>query len=139
MENGDFSLQFLDYLAFFGYFAVLSLVGYLAGRKKGKDASDYFLAGRSLPWYIAANISTEYFIGLIGAAVIYGICVASGEWSTVVAFSFLIWLFIPYLFSSKVYTAPEFLEKRFNFPMRMLFASVTLVVNVVAFLGPVIY
>ena len=74
----------------------------MAGRKKGKDASDYFLAGRSLSWYtvgssyIAANISTEHFIGLIGAAVIYGICVATGEWSTVVAFSFLIWLFIFY-------------------------------------------
>ncbi|MBK1879174.1 SLC5 family protein [Pelagicoccus mobilis] len=144
MES-TFELHLLDYIAFFGYFALLSLIGYLAGRKKSKDASDYFLAGRSLPWYtvgssyIAANISTEHFIGLIGSAVIYGICVATGEWSTVIAFTFLIWLFIPYLFSSKVYTAPEFLEKRFNFPMRVTFAAVTLIINVVAFLGPVIY
>jgi SSS family solute:Na+ symporter len=145
MEKTDSVLQFLDYVAFFGYFICLSIIGYLAGRKKSKSAADYFLAGRSLPWYvvgssyIAANISTEHFIGLIGAAVIYGLCVATGEWSTVIAFTFLIWLFIPYLFSSKVYTAPEFLEKRFNRPMRNIFAGVTLLVNVVAFLGPVIY
>ena len=138
-------LQPADFVAFFGYFIALALIGWWAGRKKDKSAADYFLAGRSLPWYvvgssyIAANISTEHFIGLIGAAVIYGICVATGEWSTVIAFSFLIWLYIPYLLNSKIYTAPEFLEKRFNTSMRTTFATVTLVVNVVAFLGPVIY
>lgn len=140
-----FSLHALDYVAFFGYFVALSLIGYFAGRKKDKDAADYFLAGRSLPWYvvgssyIAANISTEHFIGLIGAAMIYGICAATGEWSTVIAFTFLIWLYIPYLLTSKVYTAPEFLEKRFNKPMRTIFAAVTILVNIAAFLGPVIY
>ena len=141
-----FELNWLDYVSFFGYFLALSLIGFFAGRRKRDETSaDYFLAGRSLPWYvvgssyIAANISTEHFIGLIGAAVIYGICVATGEWSTVIAFTFLIWIFIPYLMRSKVYTAPEFLEKRFNPTMRFLFAGVTLVVNVVAFMGPVIY
>ena len=143
--SGVLDLTWQDGVAFFGYFAMLSLIGYLAGRKKQQDAADYFLAGRSLPWYvvgssyIAANISTEHFIGLIGASVIYGICVATGEWSSVIAFSFLIWLYVPFLLNSKVYTAPEFLEKRFNKPMRSLFAAVTLIVNVVAFLGPVIY
>jgi SSS family solute:Na+ symporter len=140
-----FTMSPWDYVAFFGYFAGLCVIGYFAGRKKDKTPADYFLAGRSLSWYVvgssyvAANISTEHFIGLIGAAVIYGICVATGEWSTVIAFSFLIWVFIPYLLTSKVYTAPEFLEKRFNKSMRFIFASVTLLVNVVAFMGPVIY
>ncbi|MDQ8197978.1 hypothetical protein QEH56_07455 [Pelagicoccus enzymogenes] len=144
MEH-TFELHVLDYVSFFGYFVALSFIGYIAGKNKSEDAADYFLAGRSLPWYvvgssyIAANISTEHFIGLIGAAVIYGISVATGEWSTVIAFSFLIWLYIPYLLTSKVYTAPEFLEKRFNKPMRTLFAGVTLAINVFAFLGPVIY
>ncbi len=144
-QIGTLDLAWQDIAAFFGYFILLSIIGYIAGKKKKEDAADYFLAGRSLPWYvvgssyIAANISTEHFIGLIGAAVIYGICVATGEWSTVVAFTFLIWLYVPFLLSSKVYTGPEFLEKRFNKPMRTLFAAVTLIVNVMAFLGPVIY
>ncbi len=118
MENTVFLLSFWDYVAFFGYLVILSFIGYWYGRKKNDNSSDYFLAGRTLPWYvvgssyIAANISTEHFIGLIGAAVIYGISVATGEWSTVIAFTFLIWLFIPYLLSSKVYTTPEYLELR---------------------------
>ena len=96
-----FELSFWDYIAFFGYFFLLSFIGYWFGRKKDESSSDFFLAGRTLPWYvvgssyIAANISTEHFIGLIGAAVIYGISVATGEWSTVIAFTFLIWLFVP--------------------------------------------
>lgn len=145
MENSIFSLSFWDYIAFFGYFVILSFIGYWYGRKKNSNSSDYFLAGRTLPWYvvgssyIAANISTEHFIGLIGAAVIYGISVATGEWSTVIAFTFLIWLFIPYLLTSKVYTTPEYLEKRFNKKTRLIFAMVSILANIFAFMGPVIY
>ena len=145
MENSIFSLSFWDYIAFFGYFVILIFIGYWYGRKKNSNSSDYFLAGRTLPWYvvgssyIAANISTEHFIGLIGAAVIYGISVATGEWSTVIAFTFLIWLFIPYLLTSKVYTTPEYLEKRFNKKTRLIFAMVSILANIFAFMGPVIY
>ena len=145
MENSIFSLSFWDYIAFFGYFVIFSFIGYWYGRKKNSNSSDYFLAGRTLRWYvvgssyIAANISTEHFIGLIGAAVIYGISVATGEWSTVIAFTFLIWLFIPYLLTSKVYTTPEYLEKRFNKKTRLIFAMVSILANIFAFMGPVIY
>ena len=145
MENSIFALSFWDYFAFFGYFIILSFIGYWYGRKKNENSSDYFLAGRTLPWYvvgssyIAANISTEHFIGLIGAAVIYGISVATGEWSTVIAFTFLIWLFVPYLLTSKVYTTPEYLERRFNKKTRFIFAIVSVLANVFAFMGPVIY
>ena len=145
MENSIFVLSFWDYFAFFGYFVILSFIGYWYGRKKNENSSDYFLAGRTLPWYvvgssyIAANISTEHFIGLIGAAVIYGISVATGEWSTVIAFTFLIWLFVPYLLTSKVYTTPEYLERRFNKKTRIIFAVVSVLANVFAFMGPVIY
>ncbi len=145
MENQTFALENWDYIAFFGYFVILSFIGYWHGRKKSKTSTEYFLAGRTLPWYvvgssfIAANISTEHFIGLIGAAVIYGISVATGEWSTVIAFTFLIWLFIPYLLTSKVLTTPEYLEKRFSKEIRQIFAAVSILANVFAFMGPVIY
>lgn len=145
MTEQLFNFTFWDYFAFFAYFLLLSAIGWWYGRKKSKDSSEYFLAGRSLPWYvvgssyIAANISTEHFIGLIGAAVIYGISVATGEWSTVIAFTFLIWLFIPYLLTSKVLTTPEYLEKRFSKKIRSIFAGISILANVFAFMGPVIY
>ncbi len=138
-------LHILDFVSFFGYFLLLSFIGWYVGKSKKQSASDYFLAGKTLPWYvvgssyIAANISTEHFLGMIGAAVLYGVVVATPEWSSVVAFSFLIWLFIPFLLGSKVYTTPEFLEKRFNKEIRLLFALITLVANVTAFMAPVIY
>lgn len=147
--NEIISLQPFDWITFAVYFLALSCIGYLAGRRKKsqgeQNAEGYFLAGRSLPWYvvgssyIAANISTEHFIGLIGAAYIYGICVATGEWSTVIAFMFMVWIFIPFLLTAKVFTAPEFLEKRFNIEMRVFFAAVTIIANIFAFLAPVIY
>lgn len=77
-----FPLQFVNYLAFTAFFVVLSAIGYWAGRRERASAQEYFLAGKRLPWYviggsfIASNISTEHFIGMIGAAVVYGICVA---------------------------------------------------------------
>ncbi len=138
-------LQVLDFIAFILYFVMLCLVGWIAGRQKKEVSSDYFLAGKSLPWYvvgssyIAANISTEHFLGMIGAAVLYGIVVATPEWSSIIAFSFLIMIFIPFLLTTKVYTTPEFLEKRFNSKIRILFASITIIANISAFMAPVIY
>ena len=140
-----FRLQFLDYLAFGAYFVILSYIGFRAGRKEKTSSADYFLAGRSLPWYvvggsfIASNISTEHFIGMIGAAFVYGICVSTYEWMNIHSFSMLIWLFIPFLLAAKVFTIPEFLEKRFNSFLRRSFAVVTIISNVVAFLAAVLY
>lgn len=143
--NNAVTLGALDYIVFAAYIIALCSVGWWAGRRQADDNTGFFLADKSLPWYvigssyIAANISTEHFIGLLGSSVIYGICMATGEWSSVIAFSFLIWLFIPFLLSAKVFTAPEFLERRFTPAMRLFFASVTVIVNVLGFLAPMIY
>ncbi len=134
-----------DYIAFIGFFVVLSLVGYLAGRNEQQSKEDYFLAGRKLPWYvvgfsfIASNISSEHFIGMIGAAYIYGICISMASWMNILSFSFLVWLFIPFLLSAKVFTTPEYLEYRFSRTMRQLFAIITVATNILAFLAAVLY
>jgi SSS family solute:Na+ symporter len=144
-DYGSFELHLLDYLAFGVYFAGLCLIGYWFGRKKQQDSADYFLAGRTLPWYvvgssfIASNISSEHFIGMIGAAFIYGIAPAMFEWANVATFTLLIWFFIPFLLAARVFSTPEFLEKRFNPTIRQLFAYVTVISNVVAFLAAVLY
>jgi SSS family solute:Na+ symporter len=141
----SFHLNALDYTAFIAYVIVLSAIGWWAGRKEKLDADDYFLAGRTLPWYvvggsfIASNISSEHFIGMVGAATVYGICVAMAEWGNVLSFSLLIWFFIPFLLASRVFTAPEFMERRFHPILRQFFAFLTIVTNVVAFLAAVLY
>ncbi len=134
-----------DYIAFIGFFVVLSLVGYFAGRNEQQSKEDYFLAGRKLPWYvvgfsfIASNISSEHFIGMIGAAYIYGICISMSSWLNILSFSFLVWLFIPFLLASKVFTTPEYLKYRFSSSLRQLFAIVTVATNILAFLAAVLY
>ncbi len=140
-----FPLTLLDYTAFGLYFVVLCAIGLWTGRNEKSGADDYFLAGRTLPWYvvgssfIASNISTEHFIGMIGAAFVYGICVAMAEWANVLSFTVLIWFFIPFLLASRVFTTPEFMEKRFHPLLRQFFALLTVVSNVVAFLAAVLY
>jgi len=144
-DSESFGFHFLDYLAFGAFFVVLSAIGYWAGRRERTSPDEYFLAGRKLPWYvvggsfIASNISSEHFIGMIGAAFIYGQCVAMSCWGNVNSFTFLIWLFIPFLLASKVFTIPEFLQRRFNSTLRQLFAFATVLSNVVAFLAAVLY
>jgi len=153
LERGEFmegmeetvSLQLWDYVAFAGFFVVISLIGYWSGRKERDTSQDYFLAGRRLPWYvigmsfIAANISSEHFIGMIGATLIFGTCISMFCWGNIGTFSFLIWLFIPFLLASRVFTIPEFLEKRFNPALRQFFAVVTVLTNILAFLAAVLY
>ncbi|GMV64359.1 MAG: sodium transporter [Candidatus Hinthialibacteria bacterium] len=140
-----FPLNFADYAAFGLFFVAVSVIGYWAGRHERASSDAYFLAGHQLPWYvvggsfIASNISSEHFIGMIGAAYVYGICVALSEWANVFTFSLIIWFFIPFLLASRVFTMPEFLEKRFNRTLRQFFALVTVISNIVAFLAAVLY
>lgn len=141
----QFSFVFWDYFAIIAYFVMFSLIGLWAGRKHHAESGEYFLAGRTLPWYvvggsfIASNISSEHFIGMVGAAFIYGICVSWTEWGNIIPFTMLIFFFIPFLLSSGIFTTPEFLEKRFHPFLRQSFAVVTIISNIVAFLAAVLY
>ena len=138
-------LHTIDYVVFVFYFIVLVGLGFWVSRKGSKTSEDYFLAGRSLPWYvvgtsfIGSNISTEHFIGMVGSAYVYGICVAQWEWGNIFAFSVLVWIFIPFLLATKVFTAPEYLEKHFNPACRLMFAIMTVIANVTAFLAAILY
>lgn len=144
-HNEVFSLHYLDWLAIAVFILSLFLIGIITGKKERDTAQDYFLAGRKLPWYVvgssfvAANISSEHLIGMIGSTFIFGICTAFFSWANIAAYSFLIWLFIPFLIASKSFTIPEFLEKRFNLFVRQFFAIVTLITNLFAFLAAVLY
>ena len=141
----SFGLHRWDFIAIALFFIVLSAVGYLAGRGERSSSEEYFLAGKKLPWYvvggsfIASNISSDQFIGMVGAAMVYGVCVSLYEWANVATYAILFWFFVPFLLASKVFTTPEYLEKRFSPGVRTVFAVVTIISNVVAFLAAVLY
>lgn len=128
----------VDFILFACYLACNIALGIWVARRKSAGTRGYFLAGDGLPWYaiggsiIAANISTEHFIGMIGIAYAVGFVVAQWEWGNWFTFSALIWIFLPYYIRGGLYTMPEFLERRYNSTCRYLFAVCSLVLWIVA-------
>ena len=129
----------LDFILFAAYVAVQHRAGACGWRAVERPSTrDYFLAGEGLPWYaiggsiIAANISTEHFIGMIGVAYAVGFVVAQWEWGNWFTFTALIWIFLPYYIRGGFYTMPEFLERRYNAACRYLFAVCSLVLWIIA-------
>lgn len=127
------------------YFAVSLSIGFWVARKERNVADDYFLAGRKLPWYAVAmsmtgsNIGTEHFIGMVGTAYAVGLAPATFEWGNFLPYSILCWIFLPYFFRKKLYTIPEFLERRYSSSTRGVFAGLTLLHMVVGVLAPALY
>jgi len=138
----------IDILVFVGFIGAVIAVGLSKGRAgKGeeKDAQDFFLAGRGLSWWligfslIAANISTEQFVGMSGAAASHvGLAIASFEWMAAITLVVVAFGFLPYFLRAGIYTMPEFLEYRYNSAARFIMAAVTVVIYLLL-LGAVTY
>ncbi len=125
----EFSL--IDYIVFIGYAMVIISVGLWVSRtKKGKDktAEDYFLAGKSLPWWaigaslIAANISAEQFIGMSGSGFSIGLAIASYEWMAAITLLIVGKFFLPVFIEKGLYTIPEFVEARYSKNLKTILA-----------------
>ena len=93
-----------------------------------KDTSDYFLAGRNLPWWaigaslIAANISAEQIIGMSGSAYVMGFAIASYEWMAAITLILVGKYFLPIFLKHGIYTMPQYLEKRYDSRVRIIMA-----------------
>jgi SSS family solute:Na+ symporter len=106
-----------------------------AAGKKQTDA-EYFLAGRALGWpfigmsLLASNISAEHVIGLAGDGYRVGMVTGGFEWMAAWCLIILASLFTPLYLRSKIYTVPEFLERRFGWSLRAFLSGNLLVMNV---------
>lgn len=130
------AFHLIDWIIVLVYAAVVLTVGlYLV--KKPKTSEGYFLANRSLRWpfigasMLASNISAEHFVGLAGAG--FGIGMAIGaayEWAAIFCLTPLILIFLPLYMKNKIYTVPEYLEKRFSGGVRNLLAWMMVVMSV---------
>lgn len=124
-------LQSLDYAVVAIYAIVLLVLAQWVSREKAghqKDTSDYFLAGRTLPWWaigaslIAANISAEQIIGMSGSAYVLGIAIASYEWMAALTLVIVGKWLLPVFLKHGIYTMPQFLEQRYDHRVRMVMA-----------------
>lgn len=140
----------LDILVFVAF--VVSVITIGLWKSKGEathsehGAQDYFLAGRGLTWWligfslIAANISTEQFVGMSGKAADWlGMAIASYEWMAAITLVVVAFLFLPTFLKSGIYTIPEFLQYRYNTFARTVMALCTMVILVGVPTASVIY
>ncbi|NIP19452.1 MAG: sodium/solute symporter [Xanthomonadales bacterium] len=124
-------LQSLDYTVVIIYALLLMVIANYVSREKAghqKDTSDYFLAGRALPWWaigaslIAANISAEQIIGMSGSAWVMGIAIGAYEWMAAITLVIVGKYLLPVFLKHRIYTMPQFLEQRYDHRVRMVMA-----------------
>ncbi len=113
------------------YLAGIFVLAQWVSREKAghsKDAKDYFLASKSLPWWaigaslIAANISAEQIIGMSGSGYAIGLAVASYEWMAALTLLIVGKWFLPVFLRNGIYTMPQFLEQRYGARIRTVMA-----------------
>lgn len=140
----------VDLLVFFGFVIGVVVLGlWQSARQTSREASgasDYFLAGRGLTWWlvgislIAANISTEQFVGMSGQAADWlGLAIASYESMAAVTLVVVAFVFLPAFLKAGIYTIPEFLEYRYGWASRLIMAVATLLILVGVPTASVIY
>ena len=139
-----------DIVIFVGFIVSVITIG--LWKSKGEavhsehGAQDYFLAGRGLTWWligfslIAANISTEQFVGMSGKAADWlGMAIASYEWMAAITLVVVAFLFLPKFLKCGIFTIPEFLEYRYNSFARTIMAITTMIILVGVPTASVIY
>ncbi|MGB2958261.1 MAG: sodium:solute symporter [Bacteroidota bacterium] len=125
----------IDWILVGLYFCVIMGLAWWAIKKRQDTSTDYFLAGRHLGWFIvgasifASNIGSEHLVGLAGTGATDGVAMAHYElhaWCLLV----LGWVMVPFYMRSKVFTMPEFLERRYSPTARTVLSVISLVAYV---------
>lgn len=139
------NLNAFDATVFITFFVVVVGISLFKSRKE-KDSEDYFLAGRGLRWWligisiVAANISTEQFVGMAGqGAGSVGLAVSNWQLSGSIGIVVIAFTLLPRFLKAGIYTMPEYLEYRYNSATRAIMALTTVVIYVAVLLTAVLY
>ncbi len=128
-------LHSVDWIVILAYFGLIAGIVVWVAKKQKKTSDGYFLAGRELGWFVigasifASNIGSEHLVGLAASGATDGVAMAHYElhaWCLLV----LAWVMVPFYMRSKVFTMPEFLEKRFSPTARTVLSVISLVAYV---------
>jgi SSS family transporter len=118
-------MHWINWAIVLGYLAYISIDG--IRRAKGtKKLEGYFLGNRSLPWWVvglsvmATQLSAITMIGTTGQGANDGMRFVQFYFGLPVALVILGVTLVPFLHRAKVYTAYEFLERRFDARTRSL-------------------
>lgn len=125
----------LDWTIILAYFTLILGIAWWVINQKNNTSEEYFLGGRNLGWFVvgasifASNIGSEHVVGLAGSGATDGVAMAHYElhaWCLLV----LGWVLAPFYMRSKVFTMPEFLERRYSSTARWVLSLISLVAYV---------
>jgi len=140
----EFNLSTLDLSIIVIYLIGVVLLGFYFANKH-EDAEDYFLAGRNLTWPIigfslfASNMSSNSLVGLAGAGFKDGFSVYSYEWMAVLILVIFAVFFLPFYLKNKIFTIPEYLEKRYSYAVRAYASSIAIILNILVDIAATLY
>lgn len=142
----DFNLTVVDLSIVIAYIIGVLILGFWIG-KRHEGAEDYFLAGRNLTWPLigfslfASNISSNTLIGLTGSGYAdgAGFSVFSYEWMAVVVLIIFAVFFLPFYLRNRIFTIPEYLERRYDYRARAYASFIAIVLNVFVDIAATLY
>ena len=125
--------------------ALTVVVGLAAALGRQHISEDYFVAGRSLPWYVVAcsvaglSLRLEMWLGLLGLTCVAGVAAGGLAWGSFIGLTVLSGVFLPYFVRKKISSPAEFLERRYSPATRGLFALLSILFLVLGVLVPALY
>ena len=132
MGDAKFDLHWIDYAIVVVYFIGVVAHGLYVSKKLEGGSDDYFLAGRTLPWYLigfslfASNMSGSSFVGLMGGSYANGVVIFNYEWTAALVLILFAIFILPSFLRAKISTVPEFLEERYDVRSRRAFSLFTI-------------
>ena len=140
----DFKLHIIDITIIVIYLIGVIMLGFYFS-KKHENAEDYFLAGRNLTWPIigfslfASNMSSNTLVGLAGSGFKDGFSVFSYEWMAVLILIIFAVFFLPFYLRNKIFTIPEYLERRFSYGVRAYASAIAIILNILVDIAATLY
>lgn len=142
MEN-QAGLTAIDYAVIAAYIIGIVLLGSWAGRRQ-KSTEDFLLAGRSMRWWpiaislFAAFFSSISYIAIPGEAFNYGTTMYLSMFFLALPLPVALLFFLKLFYRLRLWTAYEYLERRFQVGLRICGSAVFLVTRCV-YLGVALY
>lgn len=142
---GALQISYVDVVIIILYFIGVVLLGVWIARHKIKGQVDFFLAGRQMTWPLvgaslfSTNISSQQFVGQAGAAFTFGIIMGGFQMIGAMCFIFLAVFFLEVYRGLRLFTSPEFFERRFSPGCRSLVSAVNLLLIMTATVSAALY
>ncbi len=129
-------LTAFDIVIFLASICLVLAIGLWAGRKED-TSEDFYLAGKSVPWWGVAgsifgtNVSAEHLVGMLGIGYSIGFAQAHFEYGAIAGLLLLAFVFLPLYRRMGLYTLSEYLGERYDERSSVLYSGLNIIMIVV--------